>query len=689
MKIIINNPYRVAGILSNSTEKDILKQKSKIKRFSEVGKTITSEYDFPFLDSLERSSNIIDKAFSDIEQNQNKITHSLFWFINMNPIDNTAIQHLISGNKEKAIEIWEKLTVEKEVNAKNFSAFNNIGTLYLLENSREKIKQGVTAKIKLIDSDSFKCFIQTVADETFTIDANQQIEKVVDELLLQIKNNYSTTDRIDLFSDCSITTQKYITQKFTEGPIHKIETRIEHCKNKRIQDASNALRLGIDLYQNTKEELAQLTSIIGATNLQYKMFADNIAKEILQCSIDYFNESQEQCTSNNYLTEAMNLAKIADNIAVNKTTKDRIKDNINTLEEMKDRELSQVIEFLMSVKQAYEENKRRIKEEVKKIEETDLLIKLGHKSINWDAVEDNIENSINWQKVDELLIEILSDKNLIKIKESNNIELKKEFLELANWMKGDSLRNLVKRTSSKRSSIISTIINKYKQIPPKLPFKIISSVITNTDKNNKPLPATSPLYKRHTRYVGLRMNIECLESGNITFYKKYIGTDGKLNSSEKVSPKGYTSSVTVNINTGTDVIDLSGWGNNDSCTYSIGKHRIEVYVDEYLIHSKEFSIDFSPSEKIEKQLKEAEAKLVEIKQRAFFRSEINGANDEMEEIKKFKLFRGNTERQRQIRNQQRKISELIENAENEKRKEIKNQEEEILKLNSDLLKSKY
>ena len=33
------------------------------------------------------------------------------------------------------------------------------------------------------------------------------------------------------------------------------------------------------------------------------------------------------------------------------------------------------------------------------------------------------------------------------------------------------------------------------------------------------------------------------------------------------------------------VIDLSGWGNSDSCTFEIGKHRIELYVDEYLIHT--------------------------------------------------------------------------------------------------------
>lgn len=114
MKSVINNPYRIAGILANSSEKDILKQKSKIKRFSEVGKEISSEYDFPFLSSLQRSSTLIDKAFSDIEQNQNKVSYSLFWFLNLDPVCNKAIQHLISGNKEKPAEIWEKLNNEKE-----------------------------------------------------------------------------------------------------------------------------------------------------------------------------------------------------------------------------------------------------------------------------------------------------------------------------------------------------------------------------------------------------------------------------------------------------------------------------------------------------------------------------------------------------------------------------------------------
>ena len=483
MQIIINNPYRIVGILANSSEKDILKQKSKIKRFSEVGKEITSEYDFSFFPQLQRNNSIVDKAFSDIEQNQDRVTHSLFWFINLNPIDNTAIQYLISGNKEKAFEIWEKLTEEKEINSKNFSAFNNIGTLYLLHESQNKQKQGITLKIKLIESDSFKEFINTVADETYTIDVSKQIERFIDELLIQLKNNYSTADTIALFSDCNAITQKYISQKFTEVPIHKIETQIEQCKNKRIQDKSNALQFGIDLHKNAKNELAQLKSILGATNLQYKMLADNVAKEILQCSIDYFNESQEQGKSNNYLEEAMVLAKSADGIAANKITKDRIKDNINTLEEMKEQELNQAIGFLRSVKETYEENERKIKRQVREIEVTDPSIRLGYKSINWDAVEDNIKDSINWNKVVELIKEVIPPQNVIKIKLSEKQSKITEYKSLVDFLLSKlnySQNNQLKYLCYWKN--VST--TKPTTVRPTSSYKPTSTTSTNTTQNS-------------------------------------------------------------------------------------------------------------------------------------------------------------------------------------------------------------
>jgi len=178
MELINNNPYRIIGILSNTSARDLEKQKGKIRAFARVGKEIKSVYDFQILSTLVRTEDSINKAFSNIEQNQDKISHALFWFLNVSPFDITAIEYLKNGNEEKSLDIWQKVTQNKEVNSKNFSAFNNLGTHKLLSQSQSVIKEGIEVKIQLIELDYFEIFVHSVADETFTINKEKQIEKL-------------------------------------------------------------------------------------------------------------------------------------------------------------------------------------------------------------------------------------------------------------------------------------------------------------------------------------------------------------------------------------------------------------------------------------------------------------------------------------------------------------------------------
>ena len=62
--------------------------------------------------------------------------------------------------------------------------------------------------------------------------------------------------------------------------------------------------------------------------------------------------------------------------------KNKVKENISALEGMRDKELSQVIDFLKSVKETYEENEREVRQEVKKMEQTDKS----------EYIENNFEN---------------------------------------------------------------------------------------------------------------------------------------------------------------------------------------------------------------------------------------------------------------------------------------------------------
>jgi len=431
MELIQRNPYRIAGILSNANAREIQRQKGKIIAHARIGKETNSEYDFSFLNKISRSDiKEVGKAFSNVEQNQDKVNYALFWFLNANPFDKTAIEYLKKGDKEKAIEIWEKVTHNKDVNSKNFSAFNNLGTYKLLSQTEEDIKEGIEAKIKLIESDFFKNFVHSVADETFTIDNEKQIKKLVDELLTQFKNQYSSSETMQLFSNCNGSTQKYLSKKFTEEPIHNIESQISSSKNKRKVNKSGAYQVGLNLVSKCKDDLVLLQSLLGVSDLKYKTVADQLANEIMQCGFDYFNESQENDSSENYLKQAQKLAKIADRIAVGKLTKDRAKDSLVTLEEMKDQEINQALALLSSIKLAYEKAINGIDAQV-----STMLMKMSYnQTINYSKVDKMKANCLDWSKVVEVVSNGISMNDIANIQRCTNQSKVSEFKNLVDFL---------------------------------------------------------------------------------------------------------------------------------------------------------------------------------------------------------------------------------------------------------------
>lgn len=670
MKIIQENPYRIVGVLSNATAKDIQSRKNKIIAYAKVGKQISSDFDFPSLLTIERDQSNIEKSFSAIQQSNEILVNSLFWFLNTNSFDEAAISYLQKGDKDKAIEIWEKVTLDKAVSLKNFSCFNNIGTLKLIGISKNDIKEGIEAKLKLIESTHFKNFVNSVAGEAFIIDHEKQCEIVLDILLNEFKSKFPIAEVIELFEHCNEKSKKYLADKFAEEPLHNIEAAIENTKQKRNRSKIDADKFGKQLHNETNELLEKLKSILGSENLKFKMVADNVAKEIMQCGIDYFNESRENHNDDACIEVAMQLNKTAESIAVGKLTKDRAKDHLKTLEEMKDQVLSETIVFLRSIKKLYLDNEKNIRDEVAKLEQSvDVL--LGRKTINYWTIEEMISNSIQWDKVDEMMIDLLSDSNLEKIKHSKNEEQKKEFLELVNWLK----------TTSTKKSKITSIINNYKKIPPKLPFKIVSSVVTNTDDK--------PLYTKFVRFIGLSIVVQALEEKKVVFYVKYIKPDGKLSQNKNTSPNGYSFTETVQINSLTSKINLLGWGSDNKSTFDLGIHRIEVYVDEFMIHSKEFTVDLAPSERLGKELFSAEQKLRELNDTEFLSSELRTARNEMKKIKEWQFLRSQSDRELQIANKQKQIDILLIRSESEKVSQLAKQQKIISELKSQIKKAEY
>jgi len=344
MNAVRENPYRTLGLLANSTEKELQKQIATIKRYSEVGKAKSFDFDFPFLGEFKREESTVQEAASRIEQAKNKVHYSLFWFLNSNHIDEAALNHLKEANVDKAIEIWGKLIKDNAITAMNYSAALNLSTLQLglttLNGSfsQEKFQRSIELKGLIISSDAYLTFVQSVAGENTSVSKETILKDFADEVLQIIKpylnksNGITSTQLLNAFKTFPTDIKQYLSGKFTDKPISNIESQVEKAKDSRTENANDAEQYGAELYKSTKGDLTFLKNVLGANNVQFKILADKVANEILQCAIDFFIEYRDN-EEYDPGEEAMKLMKMAKAISPSGQVKTRVEENINQLEE--------------------------------------------------------------------------------------------------------------------------------------------------------------------------------------------------------------------------------------------------------------------------------------------------------------------------------------------------------------------
>jgi len=437
MQLIKNNPYRTIGLLVGATAREQEKQIRRLRQFLDADQEPEDDFSFATLGNIHRTMDSVTEAASKLHLDSDKMSAALFWFYKGNPItDEPAFDAIKDGNIDQVLNIWTKLTKNGEVSQRNASAYSNLGTLYLsgvlegTDTNENILEQGISLKIKFLESDFIKDFKVLATDETY-----KTTKKELQLLFLhQIQNEIEKSGGInsdkflEILNKQSFSAKEDFLKGFVQKPIEQIEKKIEESKTKRKANKANAVKIGEALHKQTSEYLKQLKSILGASNIKYSSIADKVANEILQCSIDFFNHYQESESDSDYFESAWKLAKSTESIAIGKLTKDRILDSLNTLEEMKDKEISKAVQVLQTIKDAYETNKAKINAEV-------LSMPLGYnQSINWSKVNEMIESSLDWDKVVELILKVIPQKNIDKIKNTNKPSQISEYKTLADFV---------------------------------------------------------------------------------------------------------------------------------------------------------------------------------------------------------------------------------------------------------------
>lgn len=309
-KLITYNPFRILGVYSNSPKKDVLSNLNKMKAFLKVGKEVSFPLDLPnYFPALKRSDSMVSEAQSSIELPLDQLKHSLFWFMKITPLDEIAFNHLFDGNIQQAKEIWHK----KEC----VSSLLNLMTCAVME-------RDYTAFVLSADSlfQNYASELCSLINETIKLSSNQLTDLLVN--LLQEDGEMDLAVLAKVPGTSSVWQQAFAAR--TVKPlIDEITLAINEAKN--IKGASANYTAGIKLMNSTKGTLLQLRELLASSDMQYQMIADKLAQTILQCGINYFNDSDDDDAPQ----KAMTLQGYALSIAVGQIVKDRCKENVDIL----------------------------------------------------------------------------------------------------------------------------------------------------------------------------------------------------------------------------------------------------------------------------------------------------------------------------------------------------------------------
>ena len=317
MNILQNNPYRQLGVYSNSPTKERLANHNRMKAFLKVGKSVSFPLDVPqYLSSINRTEASAADAEAKLTLPKDQILHAQFWFIKTTPLDEVAFNHLFAGEIDKAEEIWQKREC--------LSALQNRIVCALIRNRYDSAIK--CAEVLYGNTQYLNQFVSTIIGTGGNFDVPNLAFSFLDILC----NEIGASKLLPFITNSSW--KEYIGEKAVKPLVDSIQEAINIAQKTKGKGSNARLNAGETLRRNTRNAILQLKGFLSTKDLQYQMIADKLGLEILQCGIDYFNDSEEPDAAH----KAMSLQKYAKSIAVGQMAKDRCKENVDILQRIID-----------------------------------------------------------------------------------------------------------------------------------------------------------------------------------------------------------------------------------------------------------------------------------------------------------------------------------------------------------------
>ena len=316
MNILQNNPYRLLGVYSNSPTKERLANHNRMKAFLKVGKPVSFPLDLPqYLSSINRTEVSVTEADAKLTLPKDQILYAQFWFVKMTPLDDVAFNHLFAGEIDKAEEIWQKREC--------LSALQNRIVCSLICG---KYARAVSLAETLYNNTRYVNELTSVVGTGGNINISDLVFSFIDVLCDEIGAD-------KLLSLTTIPTWKdHIKEKAVKPIISHIQDAIDVAQKSKGKGATARHEAGKVLMEGTKAFVSQLGNLLSSSEIQYQTIVDKLGLEILQCGIDYYNDSEEPDAAR----KAMVLQRYAKSIVMGQMAKDRCKENVDILQKIID-----------------------------------------------------------------------------------------------------------------------------------------------------------------------------------------------------------------------------------------------------------------------------------------------------------------------------------------------------------------
>jgi phage shock protein PspC (stress-responsive transcriptional regulator) len=326
---VFSNPYRVLGLVSPITSKELAKRTNDLETFVDFGKVKDYPLDMSASNNLPiRTLESIQDAARNLESDNDRVFNALFWFYQYDTVDEIAFEAIENNNYRKAYELWDSQIISSS-NPK-FSWLINANVISLFELNSSGFVYGklyeVVERYGSIIKELDKIKTNALQSNKNIVD-NSSISKTMIDSLVEYASSMegSVLELLGAFSGYAEDMKDYAESKIINPYITEIQDVIDEVEHGLTEEESWAVYGLVDKLKD-KESLVRALDLY-CNNYKVQRVVNDYADTAKRCSVFANNELEESGFAKDIIDWAHDLPAYGE-------VKNNIADNRNKLEEI-------------------------------------------------------------------------------------------------------------------------------------------------------------------------------------------------------------------------------------------------------------------------------------------------------------------------------------------------------------------